>query len=379
MRKPNSVLIRYLYTMNSVIFTEYRPKKEKPFDRLFSVFMELLLISSGDLGETMDWLRELNERYSLTDEAYTMDDFLEELRTKGYLGEGKPGETGEGKITPKTEQHFRSRALEELFGKLKKGGKGNHATRYGGQGADEFESLRPFEFGDAPGQIAYTESLKNAWIRSGISGSALHEQDLEIREHTFQTSASTVLLIDISHSMILYGEDRITPAKKVALALAEFIRIKYPKDSLDIVAFGNDARLIPLRDLPYLKVGPFHTNTVAALEAAEDILRKRKNPNKQIIMVTDGKPTCLKESDGTYYKNSFGLDERIIAKTLHLAQDLKKKKIPVTTFMIASDNYLREFVHEFTEINKGKAYYTTPDGLGSLLFEDFEKNRKKNL
>ncbi len=365
--------------MNSVIFTEYRPKKQKPFDRLLPVFMELLLISSGDLDETLDWMRELDERYSLTDSSYTMDDFLEELRAKGYLSDKKPGEAGPGNITAKTEQHFRSRALEELFGKLKKGGKGNHSTRYNGPGADEFESLRPYEFGDSPRQIAFTESLKNAWIRTGSGDSGLREEDLEVREQSFQTSAATVLLIDISHSMILYGEDRITPAKKVALALAEFIRRKYPKDSLDIVAFGNDAREISLRDLPYLKVGPFHTNTVAALEAAQEILRKRKNPNRQIIMITDGKPTCLKETDGSYYKNSFGLDERIMAKTLHLAQDLKKKKIPVTTFMIASDPYLREFVREFTEINGGKAYYTDPQGLGSMLFEDFEKNRKKNL
>lgn len=365
--------------MEAFIFTEYRPPEQSPFDRLLPVFLELLLISSGDVDETVDWLRELDQRYSLTDQAYTLDDFLEELREKGYLRETAPGQGEPGlEATAKTEQLFRSKALEELFGKLKKGDAGNHRSKYTGRSDEESEGLRAFEFGDTADRIAFNESFRNAWINSGNLDAPLRPGDLEVYEKQYHTSAATVLLIDISHSMILYGEDRITPAKKVALALAELIRRKYPKDSLDIVAFGNDAHPIALRDLPYLKVGPFHTNTVAGLEAAEDILRKKKTPNKQIIMITDGKPTCLKEN-GRYYKNSFGLDERIINKTLHLARDLRKKRIPVTTFMIASDTYLQQFVREFTEINNGKAYYASPDNLGKMLFEDFEQNRKKNL
>ena len=365
--------------MESFIFTEFRPKPQPPFERLLSVFLELMLITSGDVDDTLDWMRELDERYTLTAEAYTLDDFLEELRAKGYLRDAAPGENGpKTEATAKTEQLFRSKALEDLFGKLKKGDTGNHRTNYTGPGNEDSEGLKRFEFGDSADQIAYNESFRNAWINSGDVGTPLRGEDLEVYEKSHQTSAATVLLIDISHSMILYGEDRITPAKKVALALAEFIRRKYPKDSLDIVAFGNDAHPISLRDLPYLKVGPFHTNTVAGLEAAEDILRKKKTPNKQIIMVTDGKPTCLK-IDGRYYKNSFGLDDRIIAKTLNLARDLRKKRIPVTTFMIASDTYLQEFVREFTEINNGKAYYSTPDNLGKMLFEDFEQKRRKSF
>lgn len=371
-------IIRYFEErMESFIFTEYREKKQPPFERLLSIFMELMLITSGDVEESLDWLRELDEQYKLTDDAYSMEDFIDELKTKGYIRERT--ENGMNlEATAKTEQNFRTKALEDLFGKLKKGNTGNHKTKYPGQIGDEKEGLKPFEFGDAADQIAFNESFKNAWINSGNLNAPLSHGDLEVYEKNAQTSAATVLLIDISHSMVLYGEDRITPAKKVALGLAEFIRKRYPKDSLDIVAFGNDAHLISLSDLPYLKVGPFHTNTVAGLEAAEDILRKKKTPNKQIIMITDGKPTCLKEGN-RYYKNSFGLDDKIVNKTLNLGRDLRKKKIPVTTFMIASDPYLQEFVRDFTEINNGKAYYASPDNLGKMLFEDFEQNRKKRF
>jgi Ca-activated chloride channel homolog len=187
-----------------------------------------------------------------------------------------------------------------------------------------------------------------------------------------------VLMIDISHSMILYGEDRITPAKKVAMALAELITKKYPKDTLDILVFGDDAWPIEIKDLPYLQVGPYHTNTVAGLELAMDILRRRKNINKQIFMITDGKPTCIKQGI-KYYKNSFGLDQKILNRTLNLASQLKKIKIPVTTFMIATDPYLKAFVRDFTKTNNGSAYYSTLEGLGNLVFEDFKKGKRKKI
>jgi uncharacterized protein with von Willebrand factor type A (vWA) domain len=185
-------------------------------------------------------------------------------------------------------------------------------------------------------------------------------------------------MIDISHSMILYGEDRITPAKKVAMALGELITTRYPKDTLDIIVFGNDSWQIQMKDLPYLEVGPYHTNTIAGLELAMDILRRRKNQNKQIFMITDGKPTCMKVGIN-YYKNSFGLDRKILRKTLTLAQQCRKIKIPITTFMIASDPYLQEFVREFTRINQGKAYYSNLNELGNFIFEDFQKNRRKQV
>ena len=190
---------------------------------------------------------------------------------------------------------------------------------------------------------------------------------------------STVLMIDISHSMILYGEDRITPAKKVAMALAELITTRYPKDTLDVLVFGNDARPISIKELPYLQVGPYHTNTVAGLELAMDMLRRKRNTNKQIFMITDGKPSCLKMPDGSYYKNSVGLDKSIVEKCYLMAQRAKKVKIPITTFMIASDPYLKQFVQEFTKANNGKAFYTGLNNLGEMIFEDYEKNRKKRF
>jgi uncharacterized protein with von Willebrand factor type A (vWA) domain len=178
--------------------------------------------------------------------------------------------------------------------------------------------------------------------------------------------------------MILYGEDRITPAKRVAMAMSELITSKYPKDTLDVIVFGNDAWKIEVKDIPYLQVGPYHTNTVSGLELARDILRKRKTNNKQIFMITDGKPTCLKVGI-KYYKNSFGLDRRIINKTFDQAAQCRKSGVQVTTFMIARDPYLQEFVREFTKINHGRAYYSTLSGLGDFIFEDYIRNRKKRI
>jgi uncharacterized protein with von Willebrand factor type A (vWA) domain len=184
-------------------------------------------------------------------------------------------------------------------------------------------------------------------------------------------------MIDISHSMILYGEDRITPAKEVALGLSELILTKYPKDKMNIVVFGDDAKEISIRDLPFLTVGPFHTNTKAGLRLSRQILKKKGNVNKQIFMITDGKPSALFTDDGRIYKNSFGLDPRIVNKTLDEAVACRKDKIKITTFMIAQDYYLVNFIEEFTKANNGKAYYSDLDNLGQHIFKDYLKNRKR--
>jgi uncharacterized protein with von Willebrand factor type A (vWA) domain len=186
-------------------------------------------------------------------------------------------------------------------------------------------------------------------------------------------------MIDISHSMILYGEDRITPAKKVAMALSEMITTRFPKDNLEIIVFGNDAWPISIGELPYLKVGPYHTNTVAGLDLALQLLKRKKNTNQQIFMITDGKPSCIRLKDGSYYKNSVGLDEMIVEECYQRARFLAKSKIPVTTFMIAQDTYLMHFIQEFTRLNGGKAFYTGLDDLGSMIFEDYTANRKRRL
>lgn len=358
-------------------FTRFYDKKKNqtPFERLFDLFMEMLVHTSGDVEEAIDWLRELDKEHKLTDENYTIDDFIEDLKKKGFIDQD-PTKGGQRAMTAKTEQVIRSKSLDQIFGKLKKGGKGDHKTLFKGNGDEPTPDKRKFQFGDSHEQISFTESIRNAQINNGIGDFKLTENDLEIEEREFKTSSSTVLMIDISHSMILYGEDRITPAKKVAMALAELIKRRYPKDTLDIVVFGNDAWQISVKDLPYLKVGPYHTNTVAGLELAMDLLRRRKTSNKQIFMITDGKPTCIKEN-GDYYKNSWGIDPKILNKTLNLAIQCRKLKIPITTFMIAKDAYLQQFVEEFTEANSGRAFYTSLKGLGEFIFHDYETNRRK--
>ncbi|HCR53040.1 MAG TPA: hypothetical protein DIW27_01395, partial [Cytophagales bacterium] len=328
------------------------------------------------VGEALQWLTEVDRQYKLTNDQYGMGDFIEDLKKNGFISEEGP--TGEYKLNPKGEQDLRKSALEEIFGKLKKSKSGEHKTHHSGQGDESTTDRRDYEFGDTLEQISITDSLKNAQINHGLDNFFMTEEDLEVMESEYKTQTSTVLMIDISHSMILYGEDRITPAKKVAMALAEMITKKYPKDTLDILVFGNDAWQIEIKDLPYLKVGPYHTNTVAGLELAMDILRRRKNTNKQIFMITDGKPTCIKQGI-KYYKNSFGLDPIILKQTLNLAGQLRKIKIPVTTFMIATDPYLQAFVRDFTKANNGNAYYSSLQGLGNLVFEDFRRNRRKNL
>jgi len=366
--------------MKGFQFSDYVPPEQKEgnkFDQLLNIFQQLLLLTSGDVEQAMSWMSQLDRQYGLTDDKYGIGNFFDELKEKGYLTE----DNQEGKIvmTPKSEQTIRRSALEEIFGKLERSKSGgNHKTPYTGNGDELSSDIRTYQFGDSLEQISMTESIRNAQINSGVEDFTLMERDLEVTQKEQKTQTSTVLMIDISHSMILYGEDRITPAKKVALALVELIKIKYPKDTLDIVVFGNDAWQIQAKDLPYLEVGPYHTNTVAGLELAMDLLRRRKNKNKQIFMITDGKPTCLKEGI-KYYKNSFGLDRKVVSKTLTLAAQARRLEIPITTFMIASDPYLKQFVQEFTKVNNGRAYYSGLQGLGNMMFEDFQRNRRKNI
>ena len=362
-------------------FTRHQKKVQTPFERLFEIFKELITHTSGDFDEAIDWLRELDKEYKLTDEDYTIDNFIEDLLKKSYIKQNnQKGDNGEGlSLTPKTEKLLREHALKQIFGKLKKSKSGNHKTQKIGQGEDNTGEYKAYQFGDPLEKIDITQSFKNAQIRSISNDFSIQHDDLVVEDNFFKTQMSTILMIDISHSMILYGEDRITPAKKVAMALAEMITTQYPKDTLDILVFGNDAWPISLKELPYLKVGPYHTNTVAGLELALDLLRRKKNTNKQIFMITDGKPSCLKMPDGNYYKNSVGLDESIVEKCYNMARQAKKLQIPITTFMIAQDPYLQQFVRTFTEVNKGKAFFTGLKGLGQMIFEDYNKNRRKKL
>ena len=360
-------------------FSEFQPESPQKlqFEQLLNLFMQLLNITSGDVSEAINILNELDRKYGLTGDDYGVGDFIDDMKTKGYIKQDE-NDPSNLIMTAKSEQSIRKRALEEIFNKLRKTGKGNHATPFSGVGDEKTADRRDYLFGDTLDQIDMTSSIKNAQISHGLNDFMLTENDLEVEEREYKTNTSTVLMIDISHSMILYGEDRITPAKKVAMALAELITTQYKKDTLDIIVFGNNAWPIEIKDLPYLQVGPYHTNTFAGLELAMDILRKRKTTNKQIFMITDGKPTCLKEG-ARYYQNSFGLDRKIINKTLDQAAKCRRLGITITTFMIARDAYLQQFVRDFTKTNNGRAYYSSLNGLGEYLFEDYVRNRRKRL
>ncbi len=363
--------------MTGFRFTKYVPrKKNSRFQDLLNIFMQLLNITAGDVSSALSYLSELDRKHGLTGKDYGIGDFINDLKEKNYIQQDPLN--GDFTMTGKSEQTIRKQSLEEIFGKLKKGRQGNHSIPDPGRGEEFTAEWREYRFGDTPDQIDMTGSIRNAQINHGIEDFKMTEGDLSIQEKDMKTLTSTVLMIDISHSMILYGEDRITPAKKVAMGLAELITTKYPKDTLDILVFGDDAHPIEIKDLPYLQAGPFHTNTVAGLDLAMDILRRRKTNNKQIFMITDGKPTCLKEGI-KYYKNSFGLDSKIVNKTLDRAAICKRHGISITTFMIAKDPYLQSFVREFTRVNNGRAFYSSLTGLGTYIFEDYMKNRKKNV
>jgi Ca-activated chloride channel homolog len=364
--------------MIGIRFTDYVPGSEGngQFNDLLKLFLQLLTTTSGDVNEALNLLNQLDQKFKLTDGNYGIGDFIQDLKDQNYIEEDNNDSVFH--ITSKSEQSIRKQSLEEIFGKLRKSLRGNHRTPFSGHGDETTADRREFYFGDTLDQIDVTDSLKNAQINHGIDDFFLTEDDLEVEEKDYKALTSTVLMIDISHSMILYGEDRITPAKKVAMALSELITSKYPKDTLDIIVFGNDAWPIEIKDLPYLQVGPYHTNTVAGLELAMDILRRRKTSNKQIFMITDGKPTCLKEGI-KYYKNSFGLDRKIMNKTLDQAARARRAGVTITTFMIARDPYLQQFVREFTKINSGRAFYSSLHGLGDYIFEDYIRNRRKRL
>lgn len=356
-------------------FDQDRLKLKSLFEELFDLFRELISMTGGDVQEAISWLSEVDRQYQITSSQYGIADFIRDLEEKGFLRRERPNLPL--KPSSKMDSSIRQSAFDSIFGKVRKAGPGNHNTSNEGRGLDALENSRPYEFGDSYHHIDSSESLRNAFIHHGIDELNLNESDLVVKDSLQQSPCSTVLMIDISHSMILYGEDRITPAKKVALALSQFIRMKYPKDSIDIIVFGDDAWQIELKQLPYLQVGPYHTNTIAGLELAVQLLQKKKNPNKNIMMITDGKPTCMKRGK-EYYRNSFGLDRQIINRTLSMGSRCHKLGIDVTTFMVASDPFLVDFIEQFSKVTQGKAFYTQLNELGNEVFINYEKNRKKS-
>ena len=366
--------------MHAFRYTNWDPRRHgKPvstFAKLLDIFQQLLMFTGGDIEETFKWLNELDARYGLTDEGLTMADFIEELKRQGYL-ESDP--QGFVHLTARTERSLRQRSLEEIFSQLSKSARGGHRTVHTGGGFERQPETRPWTFGDDIHNMDVTGTLKNAYRRSGLDEFRLNRDDFEMFETDHHATCATVLMIDLSHSMILYGEDRITPARKTAMALVELILTRYPRDTVDLVAFGDEAWEVSVKDLPYLQVGPYHTNTRAGLQLARSILSRRRNRNKQIFLITDGKPSAQSESDGRLYQNSFGLDRRIVNKVFDEAVICRREGITITTFMIANDPYLQRFVRTLTEANQGRAYYAGLGDLGEFVFEDYVRNRRRRV
>jgi uncharacterized protein with von Willebrand factor type A (vWA) domain len=304
---------------------------------------------------------------------------IEELKKAGLIRENEDG-AADFDLTARGAQRIRQDALREIFTSLDKSGPGEHETPHNGSGVEHTGELRDYVFGDQPTNIDPTSTLTNALRReSNLDLFSLHEDDIRVHETEHTTSVATVLMLDISHSMILYGEDRITPAKRVALALSELIMTRFPKDRLHVILFGDEAREVNVHELPFVTVGPFHTNTRAGLQMARQILKRKGSANKQIFMVTDGKPSAMFEENGRLYKNSFGLDPRIVNKTLDEAVACRREGVIISTFMVARDPYLVNFVEELTKANHGRAYYSGLNKLGETVFVDYIRNRRKKF
>ncbi len=357
-------------------WTEHSQTAEQHLQQLLRLFTFLLLQTNADAEEALELLQELNRRYGTMGEM-TMDEFIEFLRAQGYVEERTQGRL---EPTAKALQRLRTEALQEIFRTLRKSDLGFHETVHSGEGIEWLPETRPYSFGDQPSNIDPTETLTNALLRSSdLSSFQLQQDDIRVHETEHLTSCATVLLIDVSHSMILYGEDRITPAKQVALALAELIRTRYPKDTLEVVIFGDEARRISVADIPYITVGPFHTNTRDGLRLARMLLRRCRDANKQIFMLTDGKPSAIFDDNGRLYKNAFGLDPRIVNKTLQEAVACRRDGIVISTFMLARDPYLVNFVDELTRANRGRAFYCGLRHLGETVLVDYILNRRKTF
>ncbi len=325
-----------------------------------------------------------------------LDELLERLAQKlvdeGYLnpqqqpqqqpGPGKGGVKGDVKfeITDKSLDFLGFKTLKDLLGSLGKSSFGAHDTRDLATGVETSGSSKQYEFGDTL-NLDISETLFSSIRRDGLNGGRLNLEysDLYVHQSEYQSSCATVLMLDCSHSMILYGEDRFTPAKKVALALAHLIRTQYPGDSLRCVLFHDTAEELRLSELARVKVGPYYTNTRDGLILAQRLLAQEKKDMKQIVMITDGKPSALTLDDGRMYRNAFGLDPLVISRTLEEVSRCKRAGIMINTFMLASDYGLVNFVQKVTELCRGKAYFTTPYNLGQYLLMDYMNRKTRTI
>ena len=323
-----------------------------------------------------------------------IEKLIERMQQEDYISVDEPhdparrssvgGQTGEAQqarfeITDKSLDFLGFKSLRNLLGSLGKSSFGRHDTRDLATGIEANGSSKTYEFGDTL-NLDITATLSNAIQREGL-GLPLNIEysDLQVHQCEYQSSCATVLMLDCSHSMILYGEDRFTPAKKVAMALSHLIRTQYPGDSLSLVLFHDSAEEIPLSQLARVKVGPYYTNTREGLRLAQRILQRQRKDMKQIVMITDGKPSALTLPDGRIYKNAFGLDPLVVSQTLEEVSKCKRAGVLINTFMLASDYGLVQFVQKVTEMCRGKAYFTTPYTLGQYLLMDYMSRKTKTI
>jgi uncharacterized protein with von Willebrand factor type A (vWA) domain len=351
-----------------------RPENLEFIRQLMEIYRNLLLQTGGDVDEALRWMEHFGEQYGFFNEGFGVADFKKLLEQTGEVERTPQG----FKVTPKGERRIRQDSLNEIFSTLQAGGTGEHRTPVAGRGGERLSETRPYRFGDNLSDLDPLGSVGNAVKHRGVDDLSLTEDDLQVYETEHLSVCATVLMVDISHSMILYGEDRITPAKKIALALSQLIQTRYPRDTLDVVLFGDDAARVPLKDLMKIQAGPYHTNTRAGLQLAQRVLASRKGVNKQIFMITDGKPSAIREH-GRLYKNPFGLDPKIVNKTLEEAAYCRRKGVTITTFMLATDYPLLDFVRKLTALNHGRIYETDPNNIGAYVFRDFVRNRRKRL
>jgi len=358
-------------------------------DALREAILEALLrrglLSDEDLQRLMNDADALEQLLQKVIERLTQEGFLRASEGQPFndpTGGGGVGEEGRPirfELTEKGVDFLGYKALRDLLGSVGKSSFGRHDTRDLATGIEASGPSKPYEFGDTM-NLDVPGTLLSAVAREGLRVPLeVGYEDLRVHQSEYQSSCATVVMLDCSHSMILYGEDRFTPAKKVALALSHLLRSQYPGDSLNLVLFHDSAEEVPLSQLARVRVGPYYTNTREGLRLAQRILERQRKDMKQIVMITDGKPSALTEDDGRIYRNPFGLDARVVALTLKEVANCRRQGILVNTFMLARDWDLVAFVRKVTEMCRGKAYFTTPYTLGQYVLMDYLNKKTRNV
>jgi Ca-activated chloride channel family protein len=355
-------------------------------DAILEALTQRGLLSQEDLEKLMSDQDALDEFLHKTVERLVREGYLRASEAQPFVdptgsggGRGPEGPPVRFELTEKTVDFLGYRALRDLLGSLGKSSFGRHDTRDLATGVEASGPSKDWEFGDTM-NLDVSGTLLNALAREGLKVPLdVDYGDLLVRQAEYQSSCATVVMLDCSHSMILYGEDRFTPAKRVALALSHLLRTQFPGDSLHLVLFHDSAEEVPLSQLAKVRVGPHYTNTREGLRVAQRILARERKDMKQIVMITDGKPSALTEEDGRIYRNPFGLDPRVVALTLKEVANCRRQGVLVNTFMLARDRELVAFVKKVSEMCRGKAYFTTPYSLGQYVLMDFLNKKVRKV